>query len=85
MTPRLLSLAVTVQLEQEGRYFWRIIESFEHDNEWMPLTEAVSPSDSYAEALLAGCEALRALCEDPLVGPVADAQDLAGGEGDPPH
>lgn len=72
MTRRLLSLAVTVQLEHGGKYFWQIIESFEHDSEWLPLTEGVSPFESYSDALLAGCDALRALCDDPLVGPMSD-------------
>ncbi len=73
MARRLLSLAVTVDQHDSGDYAWRILESPDHYAEFEALVEGAVLYDTYADALKAGCDALLALCEDPLVGPVDEA------------
>ena len=70
MTSRLLSLAVTVNQHDCGDYYWQILESHDNSSEFELLVEAARPDATYSDALTNGCEALTALCEDPLVGPV---------------
>jgi hypothetical protein len=73
MARRLLSLALTVDQHDSGDYAWRILESPDHLAEFEPLVEGALPHATYIDALKAGSDALLALCEDPLVGPMEDA------------
>lgn len=72
MARRLLSLALTVDQHDSGDYAWRVLESPDHYAEFEALVEGALTFDSYADALKAGCDALLALCDDPLLGPVDD-------------
>lgn len=42
--------------------------------EFESLVEAALTYATYSDALRAGCEAMMALCEDPLVGPVTEVE-----------
>jgi hypothetical protein len=75
MTSRLLSLAVTVDQHDCGDYYWQILESHDHLAEFELLVEGARPHATYIDALRDGCEALAALCEDPLVGPTQEEVD----------
>jgi hypothetical protein len=70
MPRQLLSLALTVDLHDGGNYLWRILESFDHLGDYETLLASSVSFQTYASALTAGCEALKRLCDDPLVGPV---------------
>lgn len=82
MARRLLSLALTVDQHDSGDYAWRILESPDHLAEFEPLIEGALLYTTYVDALKAGCDALLALCEDPLVGPMEDVMpdDFQGDE-----
>ncbi len=83
MARRLLSLAVTVDQYESGDYYWRILESFDHLAEFESLLESVPHYATYADALKAGCAALIAMCDDPLVGPLEQEEpDEPGAERD---
>lgn len=75
MTSRLLSLAVTVNQHDCGDYYWQILESHDNSSEFELLVEAARPDATYRDALKNGCEALTALCEDPLVGPIQNEDE----------
>jgi hypothetical protein len=66
----LLSLALTVDRHADGDYFWAILESFDHSNEFECLMEAATGFSTYLAALKAGYVALVALSEDPDSGPL---------------
>jgi len=70
----LLSKAVTSRSARNGDYTWRILDSPLRLCEFETLVEVARSSDTYVETLRAGCDALPALCVDPLVGPVQDGQ-----------
>lgn len=71
----LLSLALTVDRHDDGYYFWVILESFDHSNEFESLMEAASGFPTYVAALQAGAVALIGLSDDPAVGPLDDPSD----------
>ncbi|MGJ7489092.1 hypothetical protein [Variovorax sp. ZT4R33] len=80
MARRLLSLAVTVDQLDSGDYAWRILDSPDHFAEFEPLVEGSLIYVTYIDALRAGCDALVALCDDPLIGPVEELDDASSDE-----
>ena len=75
MPRELLSLALTVDRHDDGEYFWVLLESFDHSNEFESLMEAAAGFSTYVAALQAGYAALVALSDDPEIGPLDDASD----------
>ena len=71
----LLSSALTVDHQEDGYYFWAILESFDHSNEFERLMEAATRSSTYLAALQAGYAALVALSDDPDAGPLDDTAE----------
>ncbi len=68
----LLSLALTVDRHDDGRYFWSILESFDHSREFESLMEAATGFPTYIAALQEGYAALIALSDDLDTGPLDD-------------
>lgn len=68
-------MAVTVDQHECGDYTWRILDSTDGLCEFKTLVEGAVSFDTYIGALRAGCDALAALCADPLIGPVHDVDN----------
>ena len=80
MTRQLVSIALTVDRHDDGRFYWILIESFDHSMVFEPLMESADGYATYIEALDAGYATLKRMPDDLAVGPQdeADGPDELG-------